>query len=675
MSFLRSGELGRAEAIFYVATSLHEDSHAAHKGLALVSVLVGHWEEAAAHWKNTLFLATEQDSEYLQRLGSLLILSGRLNEGRHYLSRAVSQWELAQGPRGAYGKEIRVGPSEYSWFVQYLVGAGTALSWPPHGSYDGDVQTAHEWRLLAQLVDDPGLLHPVAFLELSDLLFDIGAYPESLLHLKHAQGLARENPALSLKLSLRSLLNRHPWLCERSPPTFQPFDQQPLQHFLDLPLSDTLTATDVLEFQTRLLTVTRQSSGGNQTDPSLFHRVLSAHHAALREDQPSNKRKPNKSSVSKHRSLIPLHIAVVVDGSSADTWLLKAMTSLVETFRVTVFTTQPLSESDRRGVEIEMLSSDWSNAASIIRDLAFDAVVFSDSCSAFVSLVASRRLATFQIVFGIGAHASPLAVTDFYLKPEYTPTLETRGHLVALSGIGVPWYTAHPVLEDPSPRYEFHGHVFFSRMSLILVASPFSEFTPSMDDWVVALLQADPQIHVVLLVDNADFQGRAYPSQWQHRYMQHVRTRLGGDRDAHSRLKLMPRLDQQQRLALMKISHAFLDSPRGGTATVLEALSVGTPVLTSGQQSSMARSLLQTLARSSDNPILDRLVFEDTKGLAEVTRALVSDEGRSAFRSALRKGCEHWENSTSGGSADFTTFFTNLLVGSPAPDNTEISKN
>lgn len=127
-SLLHAGLFNRAQSAFYVATSLHDEPHEAHKGLALVSVLSGQWEPAFSHWKNSLFLATSQDSEYLQRLGALLILTGRLNEGRHYLSRAVSQWELAQGP-GASLPEYVIGPKEYSWFVEYLVGTTSMRYW------------------------------------------------------------------------------------------------------------------------------------------------------------------------------------------------------------------------------------------------------------------------------------------------------------------------------------------------------------------------------------------------------------------------------------------------------------------------------------------------------------------------------------------------------------------
>jgi hypothetical protein len=35
--------------------------------------VAGRWEDAAGHWKNALFLATSDDSEYLQRLGALLV--------------------------------------------------------------------------------------------------------------------------------------------------------------------------------------------------------------------------------------------------------------------------------------------------------------------------------------------------------------------------------------------------------------------------------------------------------------------------------------------------------------------------------------------------------------------------------------------------------------------------
>ena len=97
---LRAGLHGRAESVFYSATSLQEDAHVAYRGLAMCATLQGRWSEAAGHWKNALFLATADDSEYLQRLGILLVLGGSVNEGRYYLVRAVTQWELSLGPSG-----------------------------------------------------------------------------------------------------------------------------------------------------------------------------------------------------------------------------------------------------------------------------------------------------------------------------------------------------------------------------------------------------------------------------------------------------------------------------------------------------------------------------------------------------------------------------------------------
>lgn len=48
----------------------------AYRALALTATVAGRWDDAAGHWKNALFLATSDDSEYLQRLGALLVRSG-----------------------------------------------------------------------------------------------------------------------------------------------------------------------------------------------------------------------------------------------------------------------------------------------------------------------------------------------------------------------------------------------------------------------------------------------------------------------------------------------------------------------------------------------------------------------------------------------------------------------
>ena len=139
---LRAGLYARAEQTLYEATSLVDEPHEAYRGLALVATQQGRWGEAVAHWKNCLFLAPKGspgESEYLQRLGALLILDGSVNEGRHYLSRAVSQWQRGAGTPGRRGggSPSESTPSEglgqmYSWMVTYLLGT-LDMDWQPPG--------------------------------------------------------------------------------------------------------------------------------------------------------------------------------------------------------------------------------------------------------------------------------------------------------------------------------------------------------------------------------------------------------------------------------------------------------------------------------------------------------------------------------------------------------------
>ena len=221
---LRAGLYARAEQTLYEATSLVDEPHEAYRGLALVATQQGRWGEAVAHWKNCLFLAPKGspgESEYLQRLGALLILDGSVNEGRHYLSRAVSQWQRGAGTPGRRGggSPSESTPSEglgqmYSWMVTYLLGT-LDMDWQPPGQlpaagagaseasnaanttlppalhgHGADQTTAEEKQLLTELVDHPSILNGRAFFDLGQGLWEAGAAEAAARHMKRGLAMA-----------------------------------------------------------------------------------------------------------------------------------------------------------------------------------------------------------------------------------------------------------------------------------------------------------------------------------------------------------------------------------------------------------------------------------------------------------------------------------------------------
>lgn len=325
---------------------------------------------------------------------------------------------------------------------------------------------------------------------------------------------------------------------------------------------------------------------------------------------------------------------------------------------IVVFSNEPMLPLE--GVSVEMLPmGDWWLAAAVIRSRLLSALLFSDSCGAYFSLITSQRVATHHVVVWNRGIAPQSHIVDYYLKSEYMEADIGSSQMVSVTGLGAPWAAISSSFPNSSsPRYEFHGLVFFNYMHLILVTAPFSEYTTVMDEWIVALLQTDPQIQVLLLVNGFDLGGRAYPSQWHNRYLQHVRSKLGGDRDAQARLKLVPYLDLKGRLELTRISKAVLDSPNGGTSNALEALSVGTPVLTYGAHTShgLARHFLKELEgylNSSEALELSRFVFNDTRELSQVAKHVIL--GDSAKR-AVRKGFDGWASGVSAMSSDIAAF-------------------
>jgi hypothetical protein len=332
---------------------------------------------------------------------------------------------------------------------------------------------------------------------------------------------------------------------------------------------------------------------------------------------------------------------------------------------VIVFTTVPLPLIEGVKQEILQPQVDFWSTAALLRSRLLSVILFSDSCSAYFSLVTSQRVANYHVSVWDRGITPQSHIVDYYLKSEYIGEglVDDGSQVVSLSGLGVPydqlvkpWRT---LMNNSQPRYEFHGLVFFNYMHLILVTAPFSEYTVEMDEWLVALLQADPQVHVLLLVNGFDLGGRAFPSQWHNRYLQHVRSKLGGDREAQTRLKIMPYLNLEGRLALTKISKAVLDSPHGGTHGVLEALSLGTPVLTCrwNRSHGFARNMLQALKHhlnTSEAEELDGLLFNDSKELSKAMQGILSSSG--GIRKYVKKGFKSLSASSSAAASDIAAF-------------------
>ena len=247
---LRAGIYARAEKTFFEGTSLADEPHEAYKGLALVATLQGRWTEAAAHWKNCLFLAPDESYsilEYLQRLGALLILDGSVNEGRHYLSRAVILWHSIDNPGEANvdaGNNPHMIPpaqlsSMYTWMVDYLLGA-IDMDWPPHRNRHkveypvrGNIfdvnskssnQTRAELRMLTELVEHPSVLNSRSFFDLGVGLWELGAIEAASRHMK--RGLAMiSNEAYDRSHAMRLRLALDiPWTVGSIVPSTRSFD-------------------------------------------------------------------------------------------------------------------------------------------------------------------------------------------------------------------------------------------------------------------------------------------------------------------------------------------------------------------------------------------------------------------------------------------------------------------
>jgi tetratricopeptide (TPR) repeat protein len=87
--------LAEAAVLLEVATTLVSSPVEAHSQLGVVRSKHGQLSVAMVHYKNCLFY-DPGNLDCLHNLGSLLFISGRMNEGLHYLSSAYSQYRSEQ---------------------------------------------------------------------------------------------------------------------------------------------------------------------------------------------------------------------------------------------------------------------------------------------------------------------------------------------------------------------------------------------------------------------------------------------------------------------------------------------------------------------------------------------------------------------------------------------------
>ena len=141
--------LERAELTLYEASAMVSEPHEAYRALGALHAALGRFDDATAEYKNCLFLLADAadragpdgarlfaaDSvEALERLGALLVVAGSVNEGRHYLERALAERQklgrelalhpalaAAPGDDAARRARARVAPQLYRWMVEFLL--------------------------------------------------------------------------------------------------------------------------------------------------------------------------------------------------------------------------------------------------------------------------------------------------------------------------------------------------------------------------------------------------------------------------------------------------------------------------------------------------------------------------------------------------------------------------
>lgn len=156
--------------------------------------------------------------------------------------------------------------------------------------------------------------------------------------------------------------------------------------------------------------------------------------------------------------------------------------------------------------------------------------------------------------------------TDSYEPPDMEEHYSEK--LVLLKGVAAPSYCYKPEippLDISRDRFGFgeHEHIYFSPQTLY-------KFHPAIDDVIANILRSDPLGRIVLKVGRRPYLAELLKKRFSKSMP-----------DVASRITFIPQLSQQDYFSMIALSDVMLDTTHfGGFTTTIDAIAVGTPVIT-----------------------------------------------------------------------------------------------
>ncbi len=291
-------------------------------------------------------------------------------------------------------------------------------------------------------------------------------------------------------------------------------------------------------------------------------------------------------------------------------------------FAVTVFGWP--GNADAIGTEIKRaadraieLPATLEGAREVIAGEALDVLYYADiGMEPFTYFLGFARLAPVQCAFWGHPMTTGLANIDYFISAEDLETDKGEDHytekLVRLKTPAVSYRRP----EAPAPgktREEFgleaDAHIYLCPQTLF-------KFHPDFDALLGAILDGDPAGTLVLIEGKHE--------EWRALLMARLRGSIG---DAAGRIRFVPRQGFDDFLSLLRCADVILDPPVfGGGNSTLEALAMGTPVVT--LPSDYLRARIST-AWYRKMEIMD-CVAKDAKDYVRIALELGRDAARRA---------------------------------------------
>ena len=246
-----------------------------------------------------------------------------------------------------------------------------------------------------------------------------------------------------------------------------------------------------------------------------------------------------------------------------------------ERFRVTVLHPGELSgevrAALREGDRVAQISTQWTIAKQQVAEAKLDILLYSDlGMDPWTYLLSFARLAPIQLVMGGHPITSGVPNVDYFLSSSYDELPHAqehyREHLIQMAVRPVCFYPA-PKVQQPKTRADFglseQAHVYLCPMT------PF-KIHPANDVLFGEVLRRDPAGELVFVVNHQTELWERLKQRFSHTIP-----------DVAGRIRYLPYMSLLDLAEVLRLSDVMLDTVgfNGGT-TALEALSVGTPIIT-----------------------------------------------------------------------------------------------